>query len=313
MKEYAKIDSFKNLYNAELYKEILMNNDINAFILNKRDCFAFSGEIELYTNLDDEKKAKQILAEFQGLTKINSFVELRPILLFQKILQANGIKTKIKTKENDKYIMSNYELYVENEDFEKVIPFLNGEKLEGWDKIKSFKNTRQAQQHIKLLEQEKIDVITIKKRDSNLHLIEIQVYVKSENKEISKNILKELKGYVVLRSSDNYTKLEVDAKNLIKENIIALIRENNSSFELLIKETENYKKADQILINREEWVKVKSFNDVPQTIYTQLILNQNDINSVILNEKASNFLIGNVELYVEKNNYDKAMEIIKAL
>ncbi len=310
MKDYVKINDFDNLHKAELHKEILAGNGINAYIINKRDHLFFIGYIELYTKEKDANKAKQILSEFQGLTKINSFVEYKPILLFQKILQANGIKAEIKTKETSKYIMSNYELYVKNEDVEKVAPFVSGEKLDGWEKIASYRNIRQAQQYMYILDQEGIETISIKSKDSDYHLLEVRVYVKTDKKTRASIILNELKDHQVLRTSDNFTKLEVDSQTLAEKDIRALIRKNENNFELLVK-SEDYKHADQILIERKEWVVVKVFSDMPQAVFHRLILEQNNIYSVILNEKDSNFLIGNVELYVEKSNYDEALELIK--
>lgn len=312
MKDYIKIGSFESLHQAELQKEILNGNGIDAFIVNKRDYLFFIGYIELYVKKEDEKRSKQILEEFKGLTKVNSFVILKPILLFQKILQKDGINTKIKTKENDKYLMSNYELYVDNADAEKVLPYLSGEKLEGWERISAYSKVRQAQLHMELLDNNGIDTISIKKKDSDFHLLEVQVYAKNEDREKAQSILDALEGYKVLRSSENYTKLEVDEQTLADNSVPALLRKADSVFELLVKEG-NYEEADRILLEREEWIKLKSFADMPQAVFYKHFLEQNSIYTVILNEKDSNFLIGDVELYVEESNFDKASELLKTI
>jgi hypothetical protein len=309
MEDYILVERFENLHQAELRKDILNKNDIDAFIVNKRDYLFFIGYIELYTKKQDEKKAKQLLQEFKGLTKINSFVVLKPILLFQKILQKDGIQCKIKNKEDDKYLLNNYELYVNNEDAEKVGPYLTGEKLEGWSKLKSFGKVRQTQIYIELLDSNQIDAISIKKKDSDYHLQELVVYVRDEDIERAKALIDSPEGYVVLRKAQNYTKIEVDEETLAKENIPAIIRQNDDEFDLLVKKGD-YEQADTFLLRREEWVVLKSFADMPRAVFYKHLLEQSGIQTVILNEKDHSFLIGDVELYVEESNLEKARNIL---
>ncbi|MEA2042578.1 MAG: DUF2007 domain-containing protein [Bacteroidota bacterium] len=312
MKDYTKIDTFDNLYQAELRKDILLNNNIEAFVVNKRDNMFIIGSIELYTKSKDEKKAKQILSQFYGLTKINSFVELKPLLIFQKILQNSGIECKLKKKENEDYILDNYELYVKNEDADKTIPFVNGEKLLGRTAIKICKRVRQAQLFFNILNDNGIETLTVKTKDSNYHLQEILLYVKKEEADKAKSMLEKPEGYILLRTADNYTKIEVDEETLAEKNIISLIRPVEDQFDLLVK-NKDYELADEILSQREEWVELKSFNDMPQAIYYKHMLEQELIRTVILNEKDHSFLIGNIELYVEKRNRDKALSILKSI
>jgi hypothetical protein len=310
MEDYTLVERFDNLHQAELRKDILTKNDIDAFIVNKRDYLFFIGYIELYTKKKDEKKAKQLLQEFKGLTKINSFVVLKPILLFQKILQKDGIQCKIKNKEDDKYLLNNYELYVNNEDAEKVVPYLTGEKLKGWSELKSFNKVRQTQIHTELLDANQIDAISIKKKDSDFHLQELVVYVRNEDLERAKALIDSPEGFVVLRKAENYTKIEVDEETLAKENIPAIIRKNQAEFDLLVKK-DQYEQADTVLLRREEWVVLKSFADMPRAVFYKHLLEQHGIQTVILNEKDHSFLIGDVELYVEETNLEKARNILK--
>ena len=312
MKDYIKIDSFKNLYQAELKKDILKSNDIEAFVVNKRDNMFLLGSIELYTKKEDEKKAKHLLQQFYGLTKINSFVVLKPILLFQKILQNDGIECTIKTKENDKYLLSNYELYVNNEDTEKISSYLSGEKLEGYIKIKTYKKVRQAQLFVAMLEKNQIDTITIKRKDSDYHLQEIAMYVKKENADEAAKMIENPEGYILLRTADNYTKIEVDEETLANKKISALIRPTGEEFDLLVKQ-EDFEQADDILIRREEWIQLQVFGEMPHAVFYKHLLEQQHIRTVILNEKDRSFLIGNVELYVEQRNFEKAVNILKSV
>lgn len=52
-------------YQAEIAKEILANEDIEAVILNKQDSnkFVMLGDIEVYVFNEDAEKAKELLKE----------------------------------------------------------------------------------------------------------------------------------------------------------------------------------------------------------------------------------------------------------
>jgi len=61
----------------------------------------------------------------------------------------------------------------------------------------------------------------------------------------------------------------------------------------------------------EGWTKISSFDSDYQAELQQALLAQNDIKAVILNEKDSAFLLGEVELYVEEEFAEKALQIIE--
>ncbi len=50
-----------NLYNAELFKAVLCENNIESVIINKKDSNYLFGEIELWVNNNDFVRAKEIL------------------------------------------------------------------------------------------------------------------------------------------------------------------------------------------------------------------------------------------------------------
>ncbi len=60
-KNWIKIYSTGVNYKAELLKGLLIENEIEAIIINKKDSIYLFGELELYVHIDDVIKAKHIL------------------------------------------------------------------------------------------------------------------------------------------------------------------------------------------------------------------------------------------------------------
>ncbi|PLX09359.1 MAG: hypothetical protein C0596_02090 [Marinilabiliales bacterium] len=57
-------------YLAELLKQVLNDNNIAAFIINRQDSSYHFGDIEVFVNDEDVEKAKEITAEFENNTNI---------------------------------------------------------------------------------------------------------------------------------------------------------------------------------------------------------------------------------------------------
>lgn len=58
--------SSNQLYEVQLVKEILEDNEIDTFVLNKQSSSYLIGDIELYTRPDDVLKAKLIIEKFEN-------------------------------------------------------------------------------------------------------------------------------------------------------------------------------------------------------------------------------------------------------
>lgn len=58
------------------------------------------------------------------------------------------------------------------------------------------------------------------------------------------------------------------------------------------------------------WTKIKVYNQAFEAEIVKNMLLENNIPAVVLNKKDSSYLFGVVELYVEHENADKAMELI---
>ncbi len=61
--DWALIYSTGQLYQAEMVKDIIENNDMAAVIINKQDSFYLFGDIEVYVKPDDVIRAKFLLKE----------------------------------------------------------------------------------------------------------------------------------------------------------------------------------------------------------------------------------------------------------
>ena len=103
MEDWVKIQSFDRIHQAEWRKDLLESNDIRAVVINERDSIFLMGEIKLYVRKEDEKKALALIEEFQGLTKIDSFILRQPIENLKDVLDQNTIYAVIKTSKNDIY------------------------------------------------------------------------------------------------------------------------------------------------------------------------------------------------------------------
>ena len=58
--------STNKLYEAEILKEYLADNDIVTFSINKQDSFYKFGDIEVYTTPDDVIRAKWLIEKFEN-------------------------------------------------------------------------------------------------------------------------------------------------------------------------------------------------------------------------------------------------------
>ena len=65
-KDWKQVFLSGELYRAEIAKELLENNGINAVILNQKDSsYTSFGNVEVYVNSIDEEKAIEILKELK--------------------------------------------------------------------------------------------------------------------------------------------------------------------------------------------------------------------------------------------------------
>ena len=310
MSNWIKIQTFGRLHQAELRKDILEQNGINSVVINVKDSLFLIGDFDLYVEEKDNNKARVLIDEFNGLTKINSFIDMKPILLFQKVLQDGGVETAIKRRESAKYLLGNYELYIENDLLDKAIPYLTGEKLTGWDKLLVCNKIRQTKFYVDLLGDNLINSIIIKKKDSDYHLELINIYVKTDEIEKAQNVIDSLTGFELIKESNDLSVIEKIEESLANESIKAIIKKDNKHYELYV-EIVNVDNAKEIISSEKEWVVLKAFGNISNAMYYKGILDTANIPSAIVNEKDSSFLLGEIELFVDKDYLEKANDIFK--
>jgi hypothetical protein len=313
MKNWVKIQTFDRIHQAELRKDILEKNDIPSVIINEKDSLFLLGEIELYVRDFDEAKARELIDEFNGLTKINSFVGEKQMKKFRDILYNYGIHAVLKRKEDSKFVLENYELYIDNEDLEKTIPYLKEENLKGWSKIETCESVSQTKYRTDILDEMSIENFIIKRKDSNFHLEKVEIYVKDNVVDKAKTLILELNGWITIHKYDEIKFAEIDEDILNENNIKAIIKKSTAGeFELFV-EACNEELAIDFINTNKEWDVIKRFDSVENALTAKRILLKNNINAVLVNEKDSSFLIGEIELYVEIDKKEKAENIIKDL
>ena len=311
MKDWVKIQTFQRLHQAELRKNILEENDIPSVIINEKDSLFLLGEIELYVKKFDEAKAKELIDEFNGLTKINSFVGEKQMRTYRDLLSKSEIHAILKKKEDSKFILDNYELYINNEDLEKTIPLLKEENIDGWKKIVICDSVSQTKFRTDILDEKGIANFIIKRKDSDLHLEKVEIYVKDSDADIASKVLELLNGWISIRKYDEIHFAETDEDVLNENNIKAIIKhDKDNKFELFVEANNEEAAIDEINITK-EWVLLKTFVNFENAQTAKRQLATNDIHAVIVNERDSSFLIGELELHVEIDNKTKAETILK--
>jgi hypothetical protein len=63
---WVPVYSSSQLYEAEMVKNFLTDNDIECVIMNKQDSVYMFGDIEVYVPTNEALKAKQLIIEFKG-------------------------------------------------------------------------------------------------------------------------------------------------------------------------------------------------------------------------------------------------------
>jgi hypothetical protein len=313
MKDWTKIQTFDRIYQAELCKDILERNEIEAAVLNARDSLFLIGEIELYVKTENVAKAKALIDEFEGLSKINSFILPEPIIKFKDYLAQQGIDSILKKKEDSKYILENFELYVKNEDLIKIIPILTGEKFEGWIKTDSCEHTRQARFRIEILAEKNIDSIIIKKKNSNYHLEEVQIWVENKNAKKANELLIMLNGWIKIKEFNKQYRADIREDFLGKHKIRSIIKKiDENNFELYV-ECHNEEKAIEIINQHKHWIAVESYDNLIKAEFFQKILNDNGIDAVIVSKKESSLFQTEYVLFADEDDIDKSKKIISEI
>jgi len=315
MKGWKEIASYDRLHQAELRKSILETNGIRAVIINEKDSAFLLGDIQLFVEEENLEKARFILEEFHGWTRINAFSRKEPVENLKQVLEKNEIECKLVQSLISGYFVIQYELYVKNEDVERVRFFTN--EMQGWKKVDFFSSERQATLRIDIFNQEGINAIALKKRDANFNVQEIELYVSPEQYEIAFNISrgKKLDNWELLQTFDNLKKATIREDLLFNHDIDCIIIKHRNESAVIESVSLYIRKKDEIQANEliaahQNWTKIAAFGNIYQAEYYKSILEENNIKVVILNERDRTFLVGEIELYVNDEEIEQAKEIL---
>jgi len=64
--DWVKVYSSNQLYETELVKAILDDNEIGSIIMNKQDSAYLFGEIEVYVSAENAFNARQLIIQLKG-------------------------------------------------------------------------------------------------------------------------------------------------------------------------------------------------------------------------------------------------------
>ncbi len=307
--DWVKLSSFDNLFEAEMQKSILNSVGIDAVLVNARDSLFLIGNIDLYVKKQDKEKAENILLQFQGKTKINSFILEKPVELFREFLASKGIESELVRKEETEYILDNFELYVKNEDLEKVKPYLIADELDGWKLVKRCNKVRQTRFYVEFLEENGIDAMIVKKKDSDYHLEEVKIFVREEDFAKAKELTENLPGWKTVETYDKLHRAEIREELLGQHGIRAIIKPEGNIYKLLVEE-KNFSKAQEVLNLHKNWVKIKTYDNIVLAEKDLEILLENGINASVISKKDEVFLLGEYYLYVDEDQVENALKIL---
>ncbi len=313
MKDWIRLNTFSRVHQAEWRKHFLKEANINAIVMQKMDSAFLLGEYELYVEATNVEKARGLIDAFVGWTKINSFHKYKQIELMQKIVEAEGIETKTLDKVHNSYLLDKYALYVKTEDAEKALEIVQAPK--GWQNVILIHDINQVAYRVDLLKSKNIDCLIVKSRNSDMHVETVKIFVQKAQADEAEKILSDLPGWVKVDSFTN----EAFAKTLqrfLEKNEVAPITKVNLD-ENKVSNIDFYVPAEieeqvrALIAENKKWEVVKSFGYLVHGEFYRDMLVENGIDAVLFTKKDSAFLIGDIELYVELNNRDKAIELIE--
>lgn len=316
MKDWVKFDSYSKAYEAELLKNVLHKNGIGAVVYNAQDSMFLWGELDLYVEKDKIELAKKVSLEFEGLDQIASFIKRRCLDNLGEMLEEVGVRSHIYQRTMGEAGLTEFVLYVNNEDSSVAKEFIN--HLAGWTQIASFNKQLQAAYRVEQLERNKIDSIVLNSDEKDNPSNEISLYVKRENAQGAKFLINSFEEWSLIDTFDTLQEAEVTSSMLHRKLIDVL--ENpirNAQGEIRAIEIYTLKdraaEAKDLLSQSSDWGVFKVFKQANEALYVKEVLDDNGINSFIVNGIDSLFLMGDIKLYVEDRLMGKALEIVNEL
>jgi hypothetical protein len=313
MKGWKKIETFNRPFQAELRKSFLEQNDIPVMLMNENDSQLFLGEIDLYVEEHHAEKAQNIIQEFHGWSKLHSFIREKPVLFLKNILDTNQVRNLMIT-ETDQYSEAvDYQLWVKHKDLQKAVELTTG--LEDWGYISTFGTAQQAAYRVDILEANGIEAIVYRISDSNFEVNEYNLFVKNDCVVLARKLTDELAGWKKIKTCKDFERAEYIAKLLEHKAFKTIVlREKNIEtgkryYDIYV-EQEQSQKAHNVIENNSKWTIVASYETAIEALIKKELLLSANIESFIINQKDSAFLMGEIDLYVEEAYAGEACELL---
>jgi hypothetical protein len=307
--DWVKVYSFDNLYQAEFIKDLLEEQGINAVIVNNRDSMLLIGDIDLYVQKGLEEKANELIEEYYGLTMIDSFIMEKPIRRYQDFIESKGISTVFKDRENPRLGFKSFELFVRNEDTDKVRPYLNADNIDGWKSVAICHREPQIRYRCLMLEDKGIETMVLKIKDASYKLQDIFLLVPDKDALLAKEMLNKLDGWLPVADFEQLHKAEIREDLLTNNGIPVIIKQDGGNFKLYVPEQDK-KSAIDLILSQKKWIKLSTYNSLVEAQADQMKLQEAGINAAIVTMKDSMFLIGGYDLYVSDDNVQQALKIL---
>jgi len=311
MKNWIIIESFERLQQANFRKSILEQNGIESIVMSQKDSAFLLGELDLYVKKDDFAKAKEVLQEFNGWTKINSFIRKEPLLLQEEILQRSELETILVEDFDPILDRTVYNLFVKNKSAELVREKFS--HLPDWELITESENPKFIAYYFDILNRYEIKALVIISKNENDFIDNISLYAEKSNSDFAQNLIAELRGWTVIHSPYSKDDAEKWCEFLEENKIPALYEyESESKKFYLYSPLEFENDAVDLVKRNRNWSLLETFSDFYQAIMAKNVLSEKDIQSIIMTKKDSMFLLGDIELFVEDKNLEIAENILNS-
>lgn len=311
--KWQNIRTYQSIYEAELRRDILEKNDIPAVILKKEDPdLLMAGEFVLLVEEEHVEKAVILLEDFNGFIKINSFPDRDVVENFKQAVEVQGVSAVL----NANYFLGEYELYVAKADAPKAREVVMA--LPGWLEIGRFEKVRQTLMRTNILKKNDIAPIILKDRDEEFNVEDVRLYVEQTHAEKAGRLITELAGWQEIAVRKSVQKAAIDIQTLEGEGIDVIeVKQRNvdaGSQEISLYVEESYaEQARLVLEEAVNWVKLEAYDHLYQAQLRKEVLEKYDIPAVIVNERDSMLLLGDVELYVKDEDLERAKNFIENL
>lgn len=308
MKDWTCIGSFDRIHQANLRRDILLQNNINAVVLNEKDSAFLLGDIELMVENKDVERAMALLRQFTGYWRVNSFIRKKPVELVREILERQYITVNT-IEEFDPFLNSfRYQLYVPNAD----VPFVDEyfHNLVGWKMLIAHQDESQLAFLFDILNELAVDCLVFKQKGDDFVVREIQLWVKELDFDFAFETINKLPGWQKIFETADYPEAELALTEFKGNDIHAIINQwTEPEIYSVWVEYFMVDKAREVLDMAREWALLVTLSETHQAILLNAKLLKEGIATAILTKKDSLFMIGDIEVYVDANQLERAKNI----